>query len=1254
MTSAAGTSVSPIAGSGARELVEPLRKPRVGRGFQRIELVLKSGRFPVGPAIPCMDLSFDPRTARAEHNLELAKFYRAHRAHVCAHLRGFGVPDAAVEDAAHDCFVVAFRRLDDYDPNRGALSAWLIGIAWRVAATHRRRKVWPVVELDDGGIASDMPDPEAYAARSEASHVLERVLRSLPTEQAAAFVMAELEGLSGPEIAEHWGIAQATAYTRIARARAKMRAEVERAHYGRRPWWAIVWWPWDDSLAGPRLTAAFVTVRGLARLILGMILIVAVSWWAVVKRPPKPSDDEVGAPQGSISRSWFEPPTPRGSSEPPTFDVAVQAGSMSGIVRAAAGGPIAHAEVCSWPDTLERAGTLPNCTTSTSDGHFRIAPLIPSRYRVTASANGFVPGEFTNADGEPQSLALLAGEARTGIELVLEPGGFAVRGVVTDVLGGPIESARILLTESNPASVSDGVGRLWGLGAPVHTLTKDDGTFEVWATSGDCVVSARSPGYGEATDNASVPGATVRIAMVPESTIAGIVIDGGSKAPIEGARVVVRTWARAASSERTVATTDDTGRFVATGLVPGRYRLAAIADGQHGEAKASHWLELGASIDDVVIAMVPAATLSARVVVEPGGVECPSGAVNLWDRFGNIATTTSIASNGVVTFDALEPGEYSVLVLCDDHSGAGVPETLTIVPGPNRDVVWTVTRGYAIRGHVRDSEGQGLRSAVAIFASIGEDGTSHLARSDSAGRYIVRGLSPGRYWINPSNHQSEPNVSVTVLDADVEVDLEVPVGLKLVGRVLRGQDPAAQVDVHARPQAGFGMSAVTDDDGRFSFGGLTSGEYSLSATDVLGHRTTTTMVAVEVGTISPDVLLKFPPTVDIRGTVADEDGSPAPDVIVTAMSAHSLSTEAQRTSELLAIPAGASGTAFSGPNGEFTLSGISPDSTYTVVAHRRGGGSVSLAGVAPGSTVKLQIPHTSTLRGNVHSPAGPTALWIELRRLGDATADAEWSPELRTGMIQREPFFLSGGAFEFSGLDAGVYDVRAFAREGRARGRATLVPGATVELSFELDPHRVVHGHFTTLESGTPIPNVCAVFDVRDIEIQSLAARAERALQARIPGLCSDADGRFIALDVPPDAAVLLAISKGFQREPSQVLESIVLLPGATEEIVDFPIATPRLRFDEVPGTLGFTQHFEPFTCVATPKVQSVDDPTIASGLVVGDEIVAIDGYDVSGTRCYLARTLMRVPAGRTIALELARGETVRITARQKTPTGNR
>lgn len=58
--------------------------------------------------------------------------------------------------------------------------------------------------------------------------------------------------------------------------------------------------------------------------------------------------------------------------------------------------------------------------------------------------------------------------------------------------------------------------------------------------------------------------------------------------------------------------------------------------------------------------------------------------------------------------------------------------------------------------------------------------------------------------------------------------------------------------------------------------------------------------------------------------------------------------------------------------------------------------------------------------------------------------------------------------------------------------------------------------------------------------------------------------------------------------------------------------------------------------------------PAAAAGLQVGDEILTIDGHNVSGGDGPLHMLLRAVPEGAVLRLGLTRGVTVEITARKR------
>jgi RNA polymerase sigma-70 factor, ECF subfamily len=162
--------------------------------------------------------------------------YRDQFPFVWRSLRRLGVPEASLDDAAQEVFVVVFRRLAEFE-GRSALSTWIFAIAIRVAREHvrRARARRQLVPLD--GELSDpaAPSPFDAAQRADRARVLERLLAELEEERRIVFVLADVEGFTVPEIAASLELKLNTVYSRLRRARAdferalaRLRAKEER------------------------------------------------------------------------------------------------------------------------------------------------------------------------------------------------------------------------------------------------------------------------------------------------------------------------------------------------------------------------------------------------------------------------------------------------------------------------------------------------------------------------------------------------------------------------------------------------------------------------------------------------------------------------------------------------------------------------------------------------------------------------------------------------------------------------------------------------------------------------------------------------------------------------------------------------------------------------------------------------------------------------------------------------------------------
>jgi RNA polymerase sigma-70 factor (ECF subfamily) len=144
--------------------------------------------------------------------------YEEHFDFVWRSLRRLGVPVSGLDDAAQEVFLVAFRRASDFE-GRSTLKTWLFGIAWNVARRASRTHPRHEEPLSDHE-PSVATNQEESASRAEAVRTLYQVLNELDSEKRAVFVMAELEELTAPEIAEITGAPLNTVYSRLRAARA--------------------------------------------------------------------------------------------------------------------------------------------------------------------------------------------------------------------------------------------------------------------------------------------------------------------------------------------------------------------------------------------------------------------------------------------------------------------------------------------------------------------------------------------------------------------------------------------------------------------------------------------------------------------------------------------------------------------------------------------------------------------------------------------------------------------------------------------------------------------------------------------------------------------------------------------------------------------------------------------------------------------------------------------------------------------------
>jgi RNA polymerase sigma-70 factor, ECF subfamily len=151
------------------------------------------------------------------------ELYDQHFAAVWRMLQALGVARAALDDAAQDVFLSAYRQLAHFE-GRSSVRTWLCGIACHVAANYRRgeKRKGGLAPLDDDAWSDQAPGPLEQLEQTQAWAMVRAFLDQLDSDKRATYVLSRIEGLTAPEIAEALKIPVNTVYSRLHAAQAHL------------------------------------------------------------------------------------------------------------------------------------------------------------------------------------------------------------------------------------------------------------------------------------------------------------------------------------------------------------------------------------------------------------------------------------------------------------------------------------------------------------------------------------------------------------------------------------------------------------------------------------------------------------------------------------------------------------------------------------------------------------------------------------------------------------------------------------------------------------------------------------------------------------------------------------------------------------------------------------------------------------------------------------------------------------------------
>ena len=455
-----------------------------------------------------------------------------------------------------------------------------------------------------------------------------------------------------------------------------------------------------------------------------------------------------------------------------------------------------------------------------SDGRFRIADLpLGIRFNLRVHHAELLPEEVNGIEA-PTTRPLR-------IQLSLPR---SLAGRVIDAQGEPIANASVTQMEST--SAPDGSNVMQSLGDQVRT--DEEGRF-VLSRVKPGTMQLRVSAFGYRSRDAQrirVPeegeAAPVEIILEPGTSLQGQVLDSQGQ-PVPGASV--HAWGPAREGQTFVnasASTDEEGRYELVDLEPGPHEIEAFVFGEGRRARAAVEIQPGRNRLDL---RLPGGVEVSGRVVDSQGAPVPAASLSLApvQRNGSATGAQGLSSaDGSFVLADIPDGEYRLTASRQGFAASILPE-VRVAGAPVNGLELRLAPGAVIRGRILGlAPEDGRRAMIMAFS---EQIGAHLRGSVAPdGSYRVPDVAPGDWHviahISPQS-SVEGRAQVAEGEEEVVLDLEIPTGFSLSGRVLRDSSPLPGARVVAtqddqRPHLG-----VTGDDGTFRIEHVPAGSYKL-------------------------------------------------------------------------------------------------------------------------------------------------------------------------------------------------------------------------------------------------------------------------------------------------------------------------------------------------------------------------------------------------------------------------------------------
>jgi protocatechuate 3,4-dioxygenase beta subunit len=891
-------------------------------------------------------------------------------------------------------------------------------------------------------------------------------------------------------------------------------------------------------------------------------------------------------------------------------------------------------------------------TSSCADGRFVMRGLWPGRaLRVEASASKFVPARL---DG----IELAAGAVRSGLTFSLHAGATAT-GTVTDRQDRPLVNVQVYATRIDESGSMPGAARLLQASdSTASTITDADGHYvlsglEQGRYFQTFVRQGYSRGFMPATH---ILAGTVNelppVTLGAAASIRGRVVDQ-QRGPVSGANI----YAIDRTLDVVSTVTDSNGNFELTNLTDGD-EVSLQVESDHA---APEQVKVRAPASSVTIQLSEALMVRGRVydastrqpITDFSVERIVRAPGTITFRLGGPAARPFHADDGSFELNGLARGPCVLRVRAPGYQVAEIAvPSLPVID----EIAIPVLHGTAVAGRILLAGSRQPVSNASITWRQGDDERgeietmfSSLATADNTtvtdadGRFVLESVPSGAVTVFVTHAEYAPIRRNITVPSRSTVELTMSSGGVLAGAVMLDQGgPAAGATV-ALTAAGERLamappdSATADGSGRFRFGHLREGSYTLVARAPTGASPPFT-VAIASAEAHDDLVLTLKSGTTIRGSVRGLRRDDQANVFVMAHGEgyyDSTYTDSAGAFLLPHVPGGTialeATTSFRQGLTAGTRLDVPENGPAIIDVDIEFGGQSALAGMVsragiPAPSVSLTatplLPNVST-RGRAESAAdggyrmeglsdgqyqvvlsgpfglyrrivdvkGPTQLDVDLPSgsitgtVTDATSHEAVAKAVvmaisgreRTATDAKQTVTDSRGDYTLTDLDAGTYQMRATRSGYQQEARAITMQQSEQRADFELQPHDGVRLRVVDATNGAPVARANVRMTAQGVIVFADTVTLDNAGRADMPGLA-------------PGNYLLTVLVAGYAPRslPIQVPTAaidVTVEPGGRVELRLPKTMTTRVRLVDAAGIAQAVAGADPagWTAIAGP-----------------------------------------------------------------------